>query len=199
MRSFALALTLLSAGVVFDLGVNVNRAVAQPNPTPSQPSAKATAGDNSDDQFVALLGKIAANRVARAKQANAQEPGTFTADDLALLEQEQKTTEALGQATHDGKPIDWYAMLLGSAEISKTAADLDLKHVAQLRQQDPKAVSVLDADEAQLRAQLTALNLERGKAAQAKSPDDRQNWALQFLLGEMQALQDQVRGLEERE
>jgi hypothetical protein len=165
---------------------------------PADGSAAQTApAGNPDARYAEILAQILRVHLDRLRQINSQVPGTVTDDDIAVLELQAKSFDKIAANAKDGKEAEWFSMVLMWAQISKISADRDWQRVAKLRQQG--AISQADAEVVRLRAELAAVNLERGKAVQNKSADDRQNWALQFLVVEVQVLQDKVQRLEERE
>jgi hypothetical protein len=196
MKSIFQTLLLLTIAIACALIFADRPAFAQATADSSKPAASS---DNPDASYAAILGQLMRVRLERIKQLNSQVPGTITADDISVIELELKAADKLQKQATDSKEIDWYSMVLMQAQISKTSADLDWKQVSRLRQQSPQTISELDAEMVHLRAQLADLNLQRGKAAQNKPADDRQNWALQYLVMEVQTLQDHVQRLEERE
>jgi hypothetical protein len=165
----------------------------------TKPAVQSPSATNPDVQYMQILSQLLHVRLQRIKQLNAQVPGTVTDDDIALLELQAKSVDQLAAQAKDGKETDWFSLVLVWAQISNISADHDWQRVAKVRQQSPQAISEPDAEMVRLRAQLATANLERGKAVQNKSADDRQNWALQYLVMEVQTLQDKTQRLEERE
>jgi hypothetical protein len=198
MKTIAQNLILLAA-VASAIDFSNTPALAQATADQTKPAAQATSRDNPDARYAQILGQLMRVRLERIRELNSQVAGTITADDVSVIELELKAADQLQQQATNSKEIDWFSMVLTQAQISKTSADMDWKRVAKLRQQSPQTLSELDAEMVHLRAQLADMNLERGKAAQNKSADDRQNWALQYLVMEVQTLQDKVQRLEERE
>jgi hypothetical protein len=197
MKFFVHSLLLPGALVACAMVVSIKPAGAQATSNQDQTAKQATSSDNPDVSYAQLLGQLMRVRLERIRELNSQVPGTISADDIALNELQLKAVDQLEQQAKTSKEIDWFSMVLIQAQISKTAADLDWKHASKLRQQS--VISESDAEMSHLRAQLAEVNLERGKAVEKKSADDRQNWALQYLVMEVQTLQDKVRRLEERE
>jgi hypothetical protein len=197
MKPFAKNPLLIAVAVACAFTAPNRPAVAQAPAAKNTATPQAKSSDNPDATYAQLLGQLMHVRLERTKQLNTQVPGTFSADDVSVIELELKAADQLAKQAKDAKEIDWFSMVLTQAQISKTSADLDWKRAAKLRQQN--VISESDAEMSHLRAQLATVNFERGKAAQSKSADDRQNWALQYLVMEVQTLQDKVQRLEERE
>ena len=197
MKHFTQNLTLLAAAVACAILASTESAFAQATAGQTNPATPAASSQNPDATYTQLLSQLMRVRLERIKQLNTQVPGTFSPDDIAVTELQLKAVDQLEQQAKASKEIDWFSMVLVQAQISKAAADLDWKHASKLRQQS--VISEADAEMSHLRAQLAAVNLERGKAVEKKSADDRQNWALQYLVMEVQSLQDKVARLEERE
>jgi hypothetical protein len=197
MKHFTQNLTLLAAAVACAILALTESAFAQATAGQTNPATPAASSQNPDATYTQLLSQLMRVRLERIKQLNTQVPGTFSPDDIAVTELQLKAVDQLEQQAKASKEIDWFSMVLVQAQISKAAADLDWKHASKLRQQS--VISEDDAEMSHLRAQLAAVNLERGKAVEKKSADDRQNWALQYLVMEVQSLQDKVARLEERE
>jgi hypothetical protein len=197
MKYFFQHLTLLAGVAAYVVLASPESAFAQATSDQANPATPAASSQNPEAIYTQLLSQLMRVRLERIKQLNTQVPGTFSPDDIAVSELQLKAVDQLEQQAKSSKEIDWFSMVLIQAQISKTAADLDWKHAAKLRQQS--VISDADAEMSHLRAQLAAVNLERGEAVEKKSADDRQNWALQYLVMEVQSLQDKVARLEERE
>ena len=171
-----------------------NTALAQ-----AAPSSPPKAAGSSDEQFVQIVAQLASIRLERVKQINAKVPGSVPPDDVALLELQAKSIDALRAKSSDAGQVSGYAMLISLAEISQATAAQQWKRVAAVQAQSPDSISKQDAEMVRLRAELADVILARGKAVATKSPQDQQNWALQLLFVELQGLHDAVRNLEERQ
>jgi hypothetical protein len=163
------------------------------------PSSPPQAAGNSDEQFVQLVSQLASIRLERVKQINAKVPGSIPPDDVALLERQAKSIDALRAKSSDANQVSGYAMLISLAEISQASAAQQWKRVAAIQAQSPGSMSKQDAEMVRLRPELADVILARGKAVATKSPQDQQNWALQLLFVELQGLHDAVRNLEDRQ
>jgi hypothetical protein len=210
MKTFALQSLLLAVAVDCAFAVATKPAAAQTPSNQVQPAAQ-TAADSptaaasappqvsSDARYAEILGQLTRVHLQRIEQLNAQVPGTITADDVALIQLQLKAADQLEQQAKSAQQIDWFSMVLTQAQIAKIAADLEWSRVSKVRQQNPQSIAELDAEMVHLRAELADVDFQRGQAVANKPADDRQNWALQYLVMQVQALQDKVRRLEERE
>lgn len=189
MRLFAIALSLVTAGSF------CSAAAAQSAPAQQSAATK----NNSDAQFVEVLAKLASLRLERINRINAKVPGSVPPDDVSLLELEAKSISKLKQDAKNAGQVSGYSMLLSLAEVSQASAAQEWKRVSAIQQRSPGSIPEQDAEGARLRAELAEMTLARGKSAATKSPQDQQNWALQFLFVELHGLRDAVRSLEERQ
>jgi hypothetical protein len=164
-----------------------------------QLAAQSAAMSDLDSQFIQLLTRMTSNRLAFAKRINEKVPGTVSPDDVVNLEQQLKAMQSLEEETKKLGRVDLFSMQLAQAQVTKTFADMDWKQTSRLMQQSPDAMNPADAELIRLRAELANVNLERGKAVEHKSAQERLDWTLQSLFVTVQALQGQVERIDERE
>jgi hypothetical protein len=192
-RAFVASAVLIAA-----LAFIGNRATAQA-PATSQPVPAKTADSDLDNQFVAALARLTAARLDFANRINQKVADTYSPEDIADLQQQAKAVQLIVDDSKKTGHVDWFALQLAQARVSKRTTEMDWKKAAALRQRSPDAISDADVELAHLRAQLADLNLRRGQAVVSKSPDERLNWAVESLFIDVQSLHDKVQSLEERE
>ena len=158
-----------------------------------------TSDTDLDSQFLAALSQLTAARLDFANRINQKVADTYSPEDIADLQQQAKAVQTIMDEAKKNGHVDWFALQLAQARVSKRTTEMDWKKAAALRQHSPEAISDADVEMAHLRANLADLNLRRGKAVLSKSPDERLNWAVESLFIDVQSLQDKVQSLEERE
>lgn len=198
MKRIVRTSTMVAACVVYFVNAAGQQAVAQAT-ADKQPAAQSTAMSDLDSQFIQLLTRMTNNRLAFAKRINEKVPGTVSPDDVVNLEQELRAMQSLEEETKKLGRVDLFSMQLAQAQVTKTFADMDWKQTSRLMQQSPDAMNPADAELIRLRAELANVNLQRGKAVEHKSAQERLDWTLQSLFVTVQALQGQVERLDERE
>jgi hypothetical protein len=199
MRSIVTALTLMTATGFCSAAVADEQTNKTPSPAQAAPSSPPNAAGSSDEQFVQILAQLASIRLERVNQINAKVPGSVPPDDVALMELQAKSIDALRPKSNDAGQVSGYAMLVSLAEISHASAAQEWKRVSAIEARSPGTISKQEAEMVRLRAELAEVILARGKSAATRSPQDQQNWALQLLFVELQSLRDAVQSLEARQ
>jgi hypothetical protein len=199
MKSIVRKAFVASAATAAVLAFSCHRAHAQATADKPAPIASATSDSDLDTQFLDALGRLTAARLDFANRINQKVADTYSPEDIVDLQQQAKAVQTIMDEAKKSGHVDWFALQLAQARVSKRTTELDWKKAAALRQRSPDAVSDADVEMAHLRAQLADLNLRRGQAVATKSPDERLTWAVESLFIDVQSLQDKVQSLEERE
>jgi hypothetical protein len=199
MKKIVRTSMMAAACVVYSISAAGEKAVAQATTDKRPAASQSTADADLDTQFIQILARMTSNRLAFAKRINEKVPGTVSPDDVANLEQQLKAMQSLEEETKRIGHVDLFSMQLAQAQVTKTFADMDWKQTSRLQQQSPDAIPSADAELIRLRAELANVNLQRGKAAEHKSAQERLDWSLQSLFVTVQALQGQVERIDERE
>lgn len=199
MRLIACALALAAGGGLLSIVVAEENPLAQPRTAQPAAALPPKTEEPLDARFMQILEELARISLDRFKQVNARAPGVVAPENIALLELQVKTIDKLRQETMDAGRLNGFSLLIGLAEASKTKAAMEWKRIVAIRERSPASISQSDAELARLRSELANVNLLRGQAAANGSAEEQQNWALQYLVVELQSLHDQVRNLETRQ
>lgn len=151
-----------------------------------------TEGESLDLQYANAYLELAKAELAIFQNANRNVPGTVSADEISMRQENVQAFEQLVQDVKDGKGFDRMAVLVMLAKHDIHRAQSDIQRARMVNQQAPGTFGEDRIEKMQALEELSKLNYETGKQAMGASEAEQLRWRVSVLEDEMNQLRDQV-------
>lgn len=149
-------------------------------------------GESLEMQYANAYLQLAKAELAIFQNANSSVPGTVSADEISMRQENVQSFEQMVQNVKDGKGFDRMEVLVQMVKHDIHRAQQAIQRANMVNQQAPGTFGQDRIEKMQALEEISKLNYESGKEAMSASEADQLRWRVSLLEDEMDQLRDQV-------
>ena len=163
------------------------------DPPAESPAPSDAASESIDVRYARAQFHLAEANLQRVQQMNQRLARTVPASVVAEYQHDLDVAKLHMQHAESSTVTDGFSVWLRQAEAIWKNADTIWKNAVTINQDAPRTFQALDVERFRLRAEVTRLQLERGKHL-AHAPRDAQlQWQIELVNNEVQQLKEDAR------